>query len=281
MATGRSPSRISWSFSAAVTRASSTSYMCTTQVSAIPPECTRATPPCVPCRAPRRTWRFPRTNMAAYVDKTVTGRIRGRTRRFRVPNGTAGGRGRRSPSRLVARTSSRPRDGRPAPTGPQNPHGLSFYMFIRAGAAIAVSNVRPPSPPRSLRPASPPPPMQRAEFPVIPRSRFSAFSFSFFLSVSFLLSALLPPPARPHAHYLSRATLPTDLRLRAPLRAFQARFRNVCPRALARHGNSRNAYGLSLVATSPLLAFPSFFLCYLNFLPNIIFRIFLTEYMIM
>lgn len=121
----------------------------------------------------------------------------------------------------------------------------------------------PTSPPPSSRPArSTPRPrfvsssgtMQRAEFPVVPRSHFSAFSFSFFPSFSFLLSALLPPPARPHVrYYLSRATSPTAVRLRPPLRAFRARFRNVCPRARARHGNSRNAYGLFLVAAPCIL----------------------------
>lgn len=130
--------------------------------------------------------------MAACVDKTVTGRIRGRTRRFRVPHGTAGSRARRSPSGSITRPLLRSQDARSTPTDPPNRRGLSSYMFIRAGAAIAVSNV----PPLSLRLPSPPAAMQRAEFPVIPRSRFFAFSSSFFLSFSFLRSALLPPPAR-------------------------------------------------------------------------------------
>lgn len=151
--------------------------------------------------------------------------------------------------------------GRPfGPDGTaKSSRSVILHVYTRGSGHCCLQ--RPPPP--SSRPArSTPRPrfvsssgtMQRAEFPVVPRSHFSAFSFSFFPSFSFLLSALLPPPARPHVrYYLSRATSPTAVRLRPPLRAFRARFRNVCPRARARHGNSRNAYGLFLVAAPCIL----------------------------
>jgi len=173
--------------------------------------------------APRRAvpgeWRFPRTNMAAYVDKTVTGRILGRTRRFRLPHGTDGVRARRLPSSPIARTSSFPRDSRWVLTDLRNRHGLSFYMFIRAGAAIAVSNVPPPSfllipfPTPQCRYAT-----RRVKFPVIPRSRSSAFLSPFsFRSRSFSLPFFRLP--RAPARTLSFSRYVADCRAPAPAAA--------------------------------------------------------------
>lgn len=82
--------------------------------------------------------------MAAYVDKTVTGRSRCRTRRFRVPHETPGDPTAFSSSGPIAPTFSDRSGDRSASTKPRNRRGLSFSMFIRAGAAIAVSNDSPP-----------------------------------------------------------------------------------------------------------------------------------------
>lgn len=78
------------------------------------------------CTAPRRASLSLRavpddsrgSNMAAYVDKTVTGRIRGRTCRFRVSNGTVGGRAVHFPLIPIARVSPRVHDDRFGPACP-------------------------------------------------------------------------------------------------------------------------------------------------------------------
>lgn len=170
--------------------------------------------------------RFPRTNMAAYVDKTVTGRISRRTRRSRVPNGTRGRSGprRRSPPRARA-SATNARFRRSRAIG----RDLSFYMFI----------------PRERPLLSPTPPLARpnADASCFPSFHVRAFLLSFSLSPSFFL-----PRGRARIASLSPA------RARSPSAVAPARARSppaTAPARAAARTSSRISKCLSSRSSSP------------------------------
>lgn len=115
------------------------------------------------------------------------------------------------------------------------------YMFIRGSGHCCLQ--RPPS--------------------LVPRARRNRASRHSTFALLRLLSLPLAPSRAHRTLLLPRVRDRRPLsRMRAPLRAFPIGFRNVCPRARARHGNSRNAYGslyfLGCLLGVFLLAFPFF-----------------------